>query len=265
MKNRTLDTYVLPHHEAGAVCSVLVTRLGGSFSRLLGIRLAGMESDETFKWFVAALLVASPMPAAAAFAAYRELERRDMLTPRALFDYGEAPLTNLLMEAEGGRYSRRVAVVLHSACGSLITDYDSDVNRLHFFADHNDDLIERLRRLGTGVPQRAVAFFLREVKGVWDKARPRLSPLAIEAAHCLGLTGPGRVEHVAEALDEVWEGTGGGGRTYADFEVALARLGENYCRARRCISCPMKKLCVARSSHDHEYHEERVEKSVNAG
>ncbi len=264
MKNRTLEQHVLAHHEAAAVCSVLVTRLGGSYSRLLGIRLAGMESDETFKWFVAALLIGAPIPTSAAFAAYRELERRGMLTPQSLFHCGEGALATLLAEAEGGRYSRRVAAVLHSACGSVVTDYDSDINRLHFFADDNDDVIERLRRLGTGVPRRTVGLFLREVKGVWDKARPRLSPSAFEAALRLGLTAPGRVEHMSEALDDVWEGAGGGGRTYADFEVALVRLGENYCSARKCISCPMKKLCVARVADDSEHSKEREAKSMSA-
>ena len=262
MKNRTFEQHVLTRNEAAVVCSVLVTRLGGSYSRLLGIRLARMESDETFKWFAAALLIGSPVPAAAAFAAYRELEARDVLTPQSLFHCGEGALITVMAGANVGRYSRRVAVVLHSACGSLITDYDSDINRLHFFAEDNDDLIERLRRLGTGMPRRTVGLFLREMKGVWDKARPRLSPSAFEAALRLGLTAAGKAERMSEALDDVWEEAGGAGRTYADFEVALVRLGEHYCSARKCICCPMKKLCVARFTEDSEHNEEAMSMSA---
>ena len=83
LKNLILEQR-LTEAEASAVCSVLVTRLGGSCSTLLGIKLAGMESDETFKWFVAAILLGSPVRAASALAAYRTLASQGLLEPRSL-------------------------------------------------------------------------------------------------------------------------------------------------------------------------------------
>lgn len=253
MRNRSLESQLLSSREASAVCSVLVTRLGGSYTRLLGIRLAGMESDEAFKWFVAAVLIGSPIPSSSAFSAYRELERRNLIAPAALSESSEEALATILSEAGCGTYSRRVAEMVHSACASLVTDYDSDVNRLHFFAEDDEDLIEHVRNLGSGIPRRTVALFLREMKGVWEKARPRIAPSAIEAARRLGFISLNRPDHVAETLHDVWEHADGAGRTYADFEVALTRLGENYCSARKCIACPMKKLCVAGFPGESDY------------
>jgi len=238
----------LTEAEASAVCSVLVTRLGGSYSRLLGIKLAGMESDETFKWFVAAILLGSPVRAGSALAAFRQLESRGLLEPRSLASADETLLAELLLDAGVTGYTRRIAATVRRAVESLVVDYEADINRLHFFAEDEDDLIRRLRQLGRTVPLRAVNLFLREMRGVWEKAQPGLSRAAIDAACCLGVIDDDSRGEAAEVVRAMWHRTGHGGRTYADFEVALVRLGENYCGMRRCILCPMGKLCVSRTA-----------------
>jgi len=248
LKNSILDER-LSEAEASAVCNVLVTRLGGSYSRLLGIKLAGMESDESFKWFVASVLLGSPVRATSALAAYRMLESRGLLDARRLGAVDEALLAESLLAAGITGYTRRVAGTLRLAVESLVNDYDADINRLHFFAEDANDLVVRLRRLGRKVPCRAVNLFLREMRGVWEKAHPGVSGAAVEAARCLGIVGEGVA--VGEAEDElraVWERASRADRTYADFEVALVRLGENYCEMRRCIVCPMGKLCISRTN-----------------
>lgn len=248
LKNPVLDQR-LSEAEASAVCSVLVTRLGGSYSRLLTIKLAGMESDETFKWFVAAVLLGSPVRAGSALAAYRTLQLRDLLEPRRLAAVDDSVLVDSLLAAGVSGYTRRIAATLKLAVQSLVTEYDADINRLHFFAEDGNDLVRRLCRLGRKVPRRAVNLFLREMRGVWDKAYPGLSGAAVEAARCLGIVDDSVSEdEAAEDLHATWDRTSHPGRTYADFEVALVRLGENYCEMRRCISCPMGKLCVSRTS-----------------
>ena len=246
LKNPTLDRR-LSEAEVSAVCSVLVTRLGGSYSRLLGIRLAGMESDESFKWLVAAILLGSPVRAGSALAAYRALESRGLLEPRLLAATEERDLVDVLLAAGVTGYTRRIAATLRLAVESIVADYDADINRLHFFAEDAGDLVQRLRRLGRKVPHRAVNLFLREMRGVWDKARPAPSAAAMEAARCLGIVGDaGVTSEAADKLLSVWDRTCHAGRTYADFEMALVRLGESYCELRRCASCPMSKLCISR-------------------
>ncbi len=247
LKDPTLERR-LTEAEASAVCNVLVTRLGGSYSRLLGIKLAGMESDESFKWFVAAILLGSPVRVGSALAAYRQLESRGLLEPRTLATVEEATLAELLIGVGVTGYTRRIAATLRRAVESLVVDYDADINRLHFFAEDETDLVHRLRRLGRTVPLRAVNLFLREMRGVWDKAHPGLSRAAIDAACCLGVIDGDSPEEAAEAVTAMWHRATHGGRSYADFEVALVRLGENYCGMRRCILCPMGKLCLSRNA-----------------
>jgi hypothetical protein len=245
LKNPILEER-LTEAEASAVCSVLATRLGGSYSRLRGIKLAGMESDESFKWFVGAVLLGSPVRPASALAAYRELESHGLLEPRRLAAVDEDALVAHLLTAGVTAYSRRIAATIRLVAESLVVEYDADINRLHFFAEDAGDLARRLRVLGRRVPHRAVNLFLMEMRGVWDKARPGPSPAAMEAAFRLGIVGNRDYVEVADELRATWDRTGHKGRTYADFEAALSRLGENYCEMRRCISCPMGKLCVSR-------------------
>jgi len=251
LKNLVLEPR-LTEAEAGAVCSVLVTRLGGSYSRLLGIKLAGMESEESFKWFVASVLLGSPVRPSNALAAYRELESGGLLEPHRLATVEEALLVERLQAAGVTGYTRRIATTLTLAAESLVVDYEADINRLHFFAEDARDLEGRLRQLGRKIPHRAVNLFLTEMRGVWDKARPGLALAAVEAAFRLGVIDNREGVEVADELRAIWDRTGHRGRTYADFEVALARLGENYCEKRHCFSCPMNKLCVSRT-HGQEF------------
>lgn len=245
MKNATL-VGELTEAEISAVCSVLVTRLGGSYTRLLGIGLAGMQSDEAFKWFAAAVLLGSPASTGSALFAYREMEVSEMLEPRRLAAADPEALVDLLSFSGVSAYGQRIAATLRLAARSLVEDYDADINRLHFFAEDADDLVRRIRGLGRTVPRRAVDLFLREMRGVWDKAHPRVPDHAVEAARRLGvLQACGRHE-AGESLQPLWERVDYGGRTYADFEVALVRLGETFCETWRCGACPMSKLCVSR-------------------
>jgi len=68
-----------------------------------------------------------------------------------------------------------------------------------------------------------VNIFLRELREVWEKARLQLSPLAKEVASRLGLGG--------EKLE------------LPTVESALVRLNLEFCKHRRCSSCPVREEC----------------------
>ena len=229
------------------MCGVLVTRLGGSYSRLLGIGLASRDSDEIMKWLVAAILLGAPVRADHAIAAYAALKSHSLLDVDALASANEAALADLLAQAGVHGYSRRIATTLRSVAASVADTCEKDVNRLHFFADDASDLVYRLRSLGSGLSRRVVGLFLRELNGVWEKAPQGLPSAAIDAARHLGLVDSRRFSEAADELHGVWERADHGERTFADFEAALARLDENYCSMRRCVSCPMVKLCASRT------------------
>jgi hypothetical protein len=90
-----------------------------------------------------------------------------------------------------------------------------------------------------------VQIFLRELRGLWPKARPELSHLAALAAKDLRLLSPAvarRGGSQVEALMALWNERKRKNKTFSDFEAALVRLGRDYCR-RRWQVCPMRKYC----------------------
>jgi len=237
----------LTEAEAAAMCGVLVTRLGGSYSRLLDIRLASRDSDEVFKWLVGAILLGAPLRADRAIAAYVALNTHSLLNSTALAVVSEPVMVDLLRHSGVHEYARRLTSTLRLVAGSVAGNYDNDINRLHFFAEDANDIVCRLRSLGAGLSRRVVGLFLREMGGVWDKSPQGISTLAIDAAHHLGFIEVRRHSDSASELRDVWERAAHGERTFADFEAALVRLCENYCSMRRCVACPMLKLCTSKA------------------
>ena len=93
---------------------------------------------------------------------------------------------------------------------------------LYTQAEDSRDLEKRLLEF-KGVGPTTVNIFLRELKLVWEKARPQLSPLAREVASKLGL-GEEKLE-------------------LPTVESALVRLNLEFCKRRRCSSCPVREGC----------------------
>jgi hypothetical protein len=60
----------------------------------------------------------------------------------------------------------------------LQEQYAGDLNNLHEKAQDGKDLESRLKQLGKGIGDVTVNIFLRELRTVWVKARPALSPEA---------------------------------------------------------------------------------------
>jgi hypothetical protein len=104
--------------------------------------------------------------------------------------------------------------------------------------------------LGKGIGEVTVQIFLRELRDLWPKARPELSPLAMLAAKDLRLLSPASTRRggsPVEALLELWNERERKGKTFSDFESALVRLGRDYCR-RRWQVCPMREYCRRRGA-----------------
>ena len=108
----------------------------------------------------------------------------------------------------------QMANSLKQKCGSL--------EDLYAQAKDSDDLGKRLLEF-KGVGPTTVNIFLRELKTVWTKARPKLSPLAGEVASKIGLSN----------TDANPPG----------LESALVRLSSEFCKRRRCSGCPVKAEC----------------------
>ena len=77
------------------------------------------------------------------------------------------------------------------------------------------------KRISSEIAKRTFQLFLRELRGIWDRAKPKPSRIAMEIAEMLGL----------EKIEP--------------YESALVRLRLEYCKKKRCMECPVRKYCGA--------------------
>ena len=93
-----------------------------------------------------------------------------------------------------------------------------NLEELHKESSSSQDLEKRLQEF-RGVGPVCVNIFLREVRSIWEKAKPKPSKIAINVAQKLG-------------LEDV-----------ESYESALVRLHLEYCKKHRCQECLVKKHC----------------------
>ena len=190
-----------------------------TYSQELGLDLR--REEDRFKWFLASILFAKRISSEIARRTYKEFEREGIVTPEKIIESGWDKLVEVLDLGGYVRYDfstasnlLEIAVSLKEKYGSLETSYTQ--------ARSSRDLENRLLEF-KGVGATTVGIFLRELKGIWEKAKPQPSPLAKEVASSLGLG------------EEELELPG--------MESSLVRINLEFCRRKRCSSCPVKDEC----------------------
>jgi len=188
-----------------------------SYSEELGLDLN--RARDRFKWFLASMLFAKRISAKTAKRTYVKFERAGITTPKRILDAGWDRVVELLDSGGYTRYDFSTATKLLNVCESLKERYGS-LERLYVSARDSKELEKKLMEF-KGVGPTTASIFLRELRPVWKKADPEPSRLAVSVAEKLGLRG-----------DEI-----------KSLESQLVRLGLEYCKPRRCQSCPVKKSC----------------------
>jgi endonuclease III len=211
------------------------------YSRELGIDLTGADPARTFRWFLAAKLMGARIPTRAAISTWKEFDRRHVDDPERILQTGWDGLVAILDAGGYTRYDFSTATKLLAIATDILERYRGDLNVLHERSEGPGDLEKRLMELGKGIGPVTANIFLREMRSVWSKADPAVSPLALLAARDLGLV-RGRGNPL-EALGRVWAAEPPGGYEFRDFEAALVRLGKDYCRKSRVTNCPMREFC----------------------
>jgi len=219
----------------------LLVQIGGKFSRELGIDLTGNDPAEIIKWFLAAKLFGARISTGIAVRTFREFERCGIVTPERILAAGWDRLVTILDAGGYVRYDFSTASRLLAIMEALTRLYSGDLNALHERARDNADLEGLLKQLGSGIGDVTVNIFLRELRTVWPKARPDISPLALLASRHLGLVGAG--EESLGALERLWSKHSVAGKDFCDFEAALVRLGKDYCKKGRHGACPFRDIC----------------------
>jgi len=226
----------------------LIEILGGMYSRELGIDLSGLDRAQIFRWFLAAKLMGARISTRTALAAWREFDRRGVDTPERIRQAGWDGLVAILDAGGYTRYDFSTATKLLAIVGDLIEGYGGDLNALHDRSEGPRDLEARVMGLGKGIGVVTANIFLREMRTVWHKADPPISPLALLAALDLGLA-KGKGDPM-NALRKAWASGKTREFNFSDFEAALVRLGKDYCRKPRVADCPMREICPKLRSTD---------------
>jgi endonuclease III len=139
------------------------------------------------------------------------------------------------------RYDFSTASKLLEIVEDLINYYKGNLNQLHQRARDEENLENLLKDLGKGIGDVTVNIFLRELRTVWSKARPKPSEIVTLAAGHLGFIKPGK--DALQTLEKIWSLQKVPGKDFCDFEAALLRLGKDYCKKSRHDICPMKLEC----------------------
>jgi len=190
-----------------------------TYAKELGINLDTEEGR--FKWFLASILFAKRISSEIAKQTYHEFKKSGIVDPESIIQAGWDKLVEVLDSGGYVRYDFSTASNLLEIAASLRDKYGS-LDNLYAQSKDSKDLEKRLLEF-KGVGPTTVNIFLRELKAVWEKARPRLSPQAKEIAPRLGL---GKEELELPTV-----------------ESALVRLNLEFCKHRRCSECPMSEEC----------------------
>ncbi len=190
-----------------------------TYSQELGINLETGEGR--FKWFLASILFAKRISSEVAKRTYWEFEKAGIVTPESITETGWDKLVEVLDSGGYVRYDFSTASNLLEIVAKLAEKYGS-LESLYTQSKDSSDLERRLLEF-KGVGPTTVNIFLRELKGTWEKASPRVSPLARETATRLGLSDK---EFGLPAV-----------------ESALVRLNLEFCKHRRCPECPVREEC----------------------
>lgn len=224
----------------------LLEKLGGRFSLALGIDLEGGDPQEVFKWFLASILFGARISEKIATNTYFEFERRGVTNPDKIIETGWDGLVEILDAGGYVRYDFKTATKLLEVTAALKERFGGDLNVLHAEAEDSKDLEGKLMELGRGVGPVTSNIFLRELRGIWEKAAPLPQNLAIMAARNLGIVRTDEPAEIASELVKIWEEHPIEGRSFSDFETSLVRLGKDYCRRKRCLTCPIAERCESK-------------------
>jgi endonuclease III len=189
-----------------------------SYSVELGLDLT--KPEDRFKWFLASVLFAKRISAETAKETYLCFEQEELTSPNAILQAGWDRLVEVLDSGGYTRYDFSTAANLLAIARTLLEKYGS-LERLHAESGNPGDLESRLLEF-KGVGPVGVNIFLRELRGVWEKAKPKPSSMAVVTAQRIGL-GPEDVER---------------------FESQLVRLNLEFCKRRRSSECPLGNDCA---------------------
>ena len=216
----------------------LLMEFGPCYSKRLGIALKTKKDNEVFKWFLASILFGAPISENAAIKTYNCFKKYNLLTPKRILETGWQGLVNVLDEGSYTRYDFKTADKLLEVMENLMKNYNGSLNQLHRESLDSKDLEIKIMGLGKGIGEITANIFLRELRGIWEKANPKLSRFTIIAAKNLKLIKNESFDELKEKLRKNRIKA-----DFRDFEAALLKLGKDFCRKNKCKACKLSIFC----------------------
>jgi hypothetical protein len=212
----------------------LIENFGQKYSEILGIDMSKRKEEEIFKWFLAAVLFGAPITETSVLKTYRSFEKHGVLTPGRILKTGWDGLVQILDEGSYTRYDYKTADKLLEVMRNLMEKCDGSLNLIHEQASDARDLENRLKSLGKGIGDVTVSIFLRELRGIWEKADPNPTSLVVLAAKQLGIAKRDAAqEDTLEQLKVFWRRNQIAGSSFVNLETALVRLGKDFRRKEK--------------------------------
>ncbi len=185
------------------------------YAEELGLNLH--DPGDRFKWFLASFLFAKRISVEVAKKTIRCFISEDLVTPERLIKAGWHKLVDVLDRGGYVRYDYSTASNLLLLSENILKKY-GDLENIHEQAANSMDLEKRLMEF-KGVGPVCVNIFLRELRGIWVKAKPSPSPIALKMAALLDV------------------------KDAEKYEASLMRLYIEFCKRRRCSNCPVNAYC----------------------
>jgi endonuclease III len=223
---------------------ILLEKFGQKYSEVLSINLKDGNDEEVFKWFLASILFGAPITESSVIKTYRCFQKYGVLIPKRIIEAEWEGLVKILDEGSYTRYDFKTADKLLEVMRNLVKKYNGSLNLLHSKASNARDLENMLKDLGKGIGDVTVSIFLRELRDIWEKAKPNPTSLVISAAKNLGIVKEAASENALKQLEDFWAKNKVAGESFINFETALLRLGKDFCRKGKCDSCPVKSDCL---------------------
>ena len=116
------------------------------------------------------------------------------------------------------RYDFSTATNILECMKLLEKKYGGSLEKLHELAFDSSDLEKRLMEF-KGVGPTCTNIFLRELRGIWPKANPKISSIAKAIANYLGT------------------------KNVEKYESPLVRIYLEYCKKHKCKECLVNEFC----------------------
>lgn len=188
-----------------------------SYSQELGLDLS--KPEDRFKWFLASVLYSKRISAKTAKETFLYFEQEELTSSDAIIEAGWDRLVEVLDYGGYTRYDFSTATNL-LAIAKMMKEKYTDLENLYNKSENSMDLESKLQEF-RGVGPVCVNIFLRELRGIWEKAKPKISSMAIATAQKIDLNS----------------------KDIEKYESQLIRLNLEYCKKHRSAQCPLKGDC----------------------